>query len=176
MKSWRMKKRMRKIHWLCLIKLCSIIEIKEVIKVAIDQDSKMTSWISGPIDRNLEMTKDFFGILAVNLSVIIVHRTNKWTGLKKNKRFRERLLCFRVKESILSKMLFLLTFIDLDPLIMEDHSLDICKVEERRENFWTIQGKKESKLNKSTQIRSKNCSKSLDPYLSKSHWRCSKIF
>ena len=40
---WRMKKRMRKIHWLCLIKLCSIIENKEVIKVAIDQDSKMTS-------------------------------------------------------------------------------------------------------------------------------------
>ena len=43
MKNWRMKKRMRKIHWLYLIRLCSIIEIKEVIKVAIDQDSKTTS-------------------------------------------------------------------------------------------------------------------------------------
>ena len=136
MKNWRMKKRMRKIHWLYLIRLCSIIEIKEVIKVAIDQDSKTTSWISDPIDRNPEMTKDFFGILAVNLSAIIVHRTNKWTGLKKSKKFRELLLCFKVKESILSKtILFLLTFIDRDLLIMEDHSLGIYKVEERRENF-----------------------------------------
>jgi hypothetical protein len=162
-------KKMKKIHWLCLTKLYSIIENKEVIKVAIDQDSKMTSWISGPIDRNLETIKDFFGILAVNLSAIIVHRTNKWTGLKKSKKYREQLLCFRVKESILSKTLFLLTYIDLDHLIMEDHSLDICKVEERRENFWTNQEKKESKLNKSTQIRSKNCSKSLNLYLLKSH-------
>ena len=169
MKNWRMKKRMRKTRWLCLIKLCSIIEIKEVIKVAIDQDSKTTSWISGPTDRNLGMIKDFFGILAVNLSAIIVHRTNKWTGHKKSKKFRERLLCFRVKESIPSKMLFLLTFIDLDHLIMEDHSLDICKVEERRENFWTIQERRESKLNKSSLILSKNCSKSLNLYLSKSH-------
>ena len=40
---WRMKKRMRKIHLLYLTKLCSIIESKEVIKVAIDQDSKTTS-------------------------------------------------------------------------------------------------------------------------------------
>ena len=165
---WKMKKRMRKIHWLCRIKLCSIIEIKEVIKVAIDQDSKTTSWISGPTDRNLGMIKDFFGILAVNLSAIIVHRTNKWTGHKRSKKSREQLQCYKVKELIQSKMLYLLTFTDLDHLIMGDHSLDICKEEERRENG-TIQEKKESNLNKSTQIRSKNCSKSLNLYLLKNH-------
>ena len=168
---WKMKKRMRKIHWLCRIKLCSIIEIKEVIKVVIGQDSKTTSWILDPTDKSQEMIKDFYGILAVNQSVIIVHRTNKWIGRKKSRKFREQLLCFKVRGSIPNKTLthFLQISIDLDHLIMEDHSSDICKVEERRENFWTIQERRENKLNKSSQILSKNCSKSLNPYLSKSH-------
>ena len=95
MTIWRMRMRTTLFFH---INLCSSTGTKGVAMDARIRANKTISYILGHKGKRIEMIRECSGILDASQNVITGNRYNSQTGLKRSKKCKELLRCFKVRE------------------------------------------------------------------------------